>query len=105
MSKASQSSRSLPEDALVALARLGENLRIARERRGESLRAWAERMEISVPTLQRMEMGDPAVGMGIYATAIWLAGQIDMLSDVAAPATDEHALEMEILKSRRRRNP
>lgn len=103
MTKASQSTRSLPEDVEAALARLGENLRIARERRGESLRVWALRMEVSVPTLQRLERGDPTVGMGIYATAIWLAGQIEALGDVAMPAADEQALEMELLRARRRR--
>ncbi|MDP2815159.1 MAG: hypothetical protein Q8O19_00595 [Rectinemataceae bacterium] len=105
MSKSSKSSASLPEDVLVVLARLGENLKIARERRGESLRSWAMRMEVSVPTLQRMEKGDPSVGMGIYATAIWLGGQLESLGEVAMPASDSKALEMEILRVRRNRQP
>lgn len=105
MSKASKSSESLPEDVHVVLACLGENLKIVRERRGESLRAWAARMDVSVPTLQRMEKGDPSVGMGIYATAIWLSGQLDMLGEVATPASDQQALEMEILRARKRRAP
>lgn len=85
------------------MARLGENLRIARERRGESLRIWALRMEVSVPTIQRMERGDPTVGMGIYGTAIWLAGQIEALGEVAMPSLDERALEMDLLRAARRR--
>jgi len=51
---------------------LGENLALARQRRKESLRAWASRMAVYVPTLIRMEKGDPPVGMGVYATALWL---------------------------------
>lgn len=105
MAKSSKSTRSLPEDVLASLARLGENLKVARERRGESLRAWASRMEISVPTLQKMEAGDPTVGMGIYATAIWLSGQIEALGDVAMPSADDEALAIEILRARRRRKP
>lgn len=105
MSKNSKSITSLPEDVQLVLEHLGENLKTARERRGESLRAWAARMDVSVPTLQRMEKGDPTVGMGIYATAIWLSGQLDSLADVALPSSDEQALEMEIIKARRRRNP
>jgi transcriptional regulator with XRE-family HTH domain len=104
MAKASKSTKSLPEDVLSVLEHLGENLKIARERRGESFRSWAARMEVSVPTLQRMEKGDPAVGMGIYATAVWLAGQLETLSDVALPSSDEQALEMAIIKAKRRRN-
>ena len=51
---------SLPPAVTQALARLGENLAIARLRRRESQRAWAKRLGISVPTLIRMERGDPA---------------------------------------------
>jgi len=105
MSKTSKSTKSLPEDVQSVLERLGENLKVARERRGESFRSWASRMDVSVPTLQRMEKGDPAVGMGIYATAVWLAGQLDTLAEVALPSADEQALEMEIVKARRRRTP
>lgn len=86
-----------------ALQGLGENLRTARERRGESLRSWATRMDVSVPTLQRMERGDPRVGMGVYATAIWLSGQADALSQIMAPTTDVGANELEAARASRRR--
>lgn len=105
MTKTTKSIRTLPEDAEVALMRLGENLRIAREWRRESLRVWASRMDVLVSTLQRMERGDPTVGVGIYATAIWLAGQIEALGNVVMPAVDDEVLEMELHRSRRRRSP
>jgi hypothetical protein len=104
MPKASKSTESLPEEVLDALQQLGANLRIARERRGESLRARAARMSVSVATLRRLEQGDPSVGLGICATAIWLSGQLASLSTVAAPETDAVALEREILRARRRRS-
>ena len=59
----------MPPVAQEALRRLGENLAIARVRRKESQRLWAQRLGVSVPTLIRLEQGDPRVSAGIYATA------------------------------------
>ena len=75
MPKPSLAADQLPASAAKALRDLGENLALARQRRKESLRAWASRMAVSVPTLIRMEKGDPSVGMGVYATALWLMGR------------------------------
>jgi len=80
----------------------GEHLSLARARRKESLRAWAQRMHVSVPNLVRMEKGDPRVGMGVYATALWLIGRDQALKELAAPATDSQALEREIVLIKRR---
>ena len=82
---------------------MGENLSLARQRRKESLRTWAGRMSVSVPTLMRMEKGDPSVGMGVYATALWLMGRHAALPEVAAPALDLNALEQDIEAVRQRR--
>jgi transcriptional regulator with XRE-family HTH domain len=105
MSKPSLAADQLPASAAKALKDLGENLALARQRRRESLRAWASRMSVSVPTLMRMEKGDPAVGMGVYATALWMMGRHTALPDVASPAHDLNALEQDIeavrLRSRR----
>jgi transcriptional regulator with XRE-family HTH domain len=87
---------SLPPVAASALRQLGEHLAIARKRRKESQRAWAQRIGISVPTLIRMEQGDAAVGMGVYASALWLMGRVQALPDIAAPATDLGALEQDV---------
>jgi hypothetical protein len=92
----------LPASAAKALADLGENLALARQRRKESLRAWASRMAVSVPTLIRMEKGDPAVGMGVYATALWLMGRHAALPEMAAPVHDTNALEQDIEAVRQR---
>lgn len=84
---------------------LGADLALARQRRGESLRARSARMGVSVPTLVRMEKGDPAVGMGVYATALWLMGQHQALAEVAAPQRDLGALELDIQAAKNRRRP
>lgn len=96
MSKPSLASDLLPAAAARALRGLGDNLSLARQRRSESLRAWASRMGVSVPTLMRMEQGDPSVGMGVYATALWLIGRHQALPEVAAPESDLMALEQDI---------
>ena len=103
MPKSPQALLTLPPAALQALKTLGENLAIARNRRRESQRAWAKRLGISVPTLIRMERGDPGVGAGIYATALWLMGRVAALPELAAPATDRGALESDVRAAIRRR--
>lgn len=78
------------------LARLGEHLRIARKRRKESLATFSERMQVSVPTLRRMEAGDPSVSVAAYATALWIVGRVQFLGEIANPETDEAALLREL---------
>lgn len=69
------------------------------------MRTWASRMDVSVPTLMRMEKGDPAVGVGVYATALFLMGRHSALGTVAAPEMDAAALAAEIERARSGRSP
>jgi len=103
MPKTPQALLTIPPAAAQALRALGENLAIARTRRRESQRAWAKRLGVSVPTLIRMERGDPGVGAGIYATALWLMGTIAGLPELAAPAADRGALEGDVRQALQRR--
>lgn len=82
---------------------LGENLALARIRRRESQRAWSKRLGISVPTLIRLERGDPSVSAGVYATALWLMGRASALPELAAPAHDRGALEADVRAAMKRR--
>jgi hypothetical protein len=93
MSKSSLALTSLPPEAASSLAALGEQLALARLRRNESQRQWAMRIGVSVPTLIRMERGDPTVSIGVYATALWLLGLSSGLGELASPAKDLGALE------------
>ncbi|MBU3738367.1 MAG: helix-turn-helix domain-containing protein [Rhodoferax sp.] len=97
MPKAAESVATLPGSVGASLGVLGDHLRLGRKRRKESLRAWALRMNVSVPTLTAMEKGDPRVGMGVYATALWLMGRDDALRALAAPESDVQALAQEML--------
>jgi transcriptional regulator with XRE-family HTH domain len=104
MPRVSPAALPIPPAARQALRGLGENLAIARVRRRESQRVWAKRLGISVPTLIRMERGDPGVGAGIYATALWLIGTVTGLATLAAPAADIGALEDDVRKAAARRS-
>lgn len=103
MPKSPQALLTLPPAVVQALRSFGENLAIARIRRHESQRVWARRLGISVPTLIRLERGDPGVGAGIYATALWLMGRVAALPDLAAPAQDRGALESDVREALKRR--
>ncbi len=103
MSKATLALSTLPPAAADALRRLGENLAVARVRRKESQRAWAQRLGVSVPTLIRLEQGDPGVSVGIIATALWMMGRTDALPQLADPALDRGALEMDVREALKRR--
>jgi len=102
MPKPAAAAELLPAAVDRALKDLGANLALARQRRKESQRSWASRLAVSVPTLIRMERGDPSVGMGVYATALWLMGRHTALPDMAAPAQDLNALEQDIEAVRQR---
>lgn len=103
MSRPASVSKSLPALARDALLVLGENLRVARERRREPLREWASRIVVSVPTLQRMERGNPSVGMGVYAAALCLYGQAQWLAELANPSRDVTPQKLDIAWAARRR--
>jgi len=103
MSKSSLVAHSLPPAVAAALRQLGENLAIARSRRKESQREWAQRIGVSLPTLIRLEKGDPTVSMATYASALWLMGRAQALADLAAPASDLGALERDVRQARKRR--
>ena len=103
MSKNSPALETFPPAAAQALRGLGENLAIARLRRRESQREWAGRLGCSVPTLIRLERGEPAVGAGLYATALWLIGRVSGLPALAAPADDRGALEGDVREALKRR--
>jgi len=96
MGKRSAATDRLPPAAFEALGKLGADLAVARLRRKESLASWASRMGVSVPTLMNMEAGAPSVSIGIYLTALWMIGRESALAELAAPASDSGAIEMDV---------
>jgi len=96
MPKTARALLQLPPATAGAIEKLGADLAVARLRRKESLRSWAQRMGVTVPTLQRLEAGDPSVGIGIVATALWLIQRDGALGSLAAPEHDRGAIEMDV---------
>jgi hypothetical protein len=103
MSKSSAALDALPPKAAESLRRLGEHLALARLRRRESQRDWAQRLGISVPTLIRLEQGDPGVSLGILATALWMLGRVQGLPELVDPQHDRGALELDVRQALQRR--
>lgn len=96
MPKTARALLQLPPATAGAIEKLGADLAVARLRRRESLRSWAQRLGVTVSTLQRLEAGDPSVGIGIVATALWLIKRDGELRNLAAPEHDQGALEMDV---------
>lgn len=59
------------------LAELGSRLRQARLKRNEAQARFAARLGISIPTLRKMEKGDPSVQVGLWAEALSMLDRID----------------------------
>jgi transcriptional regulator with XRE-family HTH domain len=66
-----------------ALRKLGTDIHDARRRRGLPMGVVAARAFTSRSTLQRIEAGDPSVGIGIYAAVLQALQLIDRLAEVA----------------------
>ncbi|MBX3139201.1 MAG: helix-turn-helix transcriptional regulator [Trueperaceae bacterium] len=91
-----------------ALRELGHDVKVARLRRNLTMDTVAERAFTSRPTLQRLEAGDPGVGMGIYASVLQALGLLENLGKLAGPGVDEiglaHAEQALPRRARSKRN-
>ena len=96
MPKTARALLQLPPATASAIEKLGADLAVARLRRKESLRSWAKRLGVTVATLQRLESGDPAVSIGIVATALWLIQRDGELRNLATPELDHGAIELDV---------
>jgi hypothetical protein len=77
-----------------ALRKLGQDIRDARRRRRLPAAVVAERAFTTRPSLQRVEAGDPAASIGIYAAVLQALGLLDGLGDLADPARDATGLAL-----------
>ncbi|MES2299401.1 MAG: helix-turn-helix transcriptional regulator [Pseudomonadota bacterium] len=82
---------------------LGQRLREARLRRGISTLLFAERMNVSRDTLNRLEKGDPSIAMGTYVRALRVLGIEKDLDKVAQD--DELGRKLQDLKMPVARKP
>ena len=85
----------LPLPVKRALAKLGQDIRSARLRRRITTAMMAERAFITRTTLRKVEQGNPAVSLGIYATVMFVLGLTPRLADLADARADEVGLQLE----------
>lgn len=55
----------------------------------------AERAFITRKTLGRVERGDPAVSLGIYASVLYVLGMVDRIAGLVDPTTDRLGVMLE----------
>lgn len=91
-----------PQAVVQEIERLAQNIVVARKRRGETQAQWAAKLGVSLPTMARIERGDPAVSMASYAMCLWLINPQMGLADLIAPARDLAALEREVALVRKK---
>jgi len=85
----------LPLQVRRTLRQMGADMRDARKRRRLPTAVVAERAQISLPTLRRIERGDASVSLAAYATVLWVLGLSDRLTRLAAPETDALGLGLD----------
>jgi transcriptional regulator with XRE-family HTH domain len=72
-------------DSHPALIELGARLRAERLARNEPQSRFAARLGVSVPTLRRMEQGDPTAQIGHWLAALELLGRQADFGTLLAP--------------------
>lgn len=85
----------LPIPVRKALRKVGADIRLARRRRRLPAELLAQRAMVSHVTLIKVERGDPAVSLGIYANVLYVLGMIDRLGMLADAGGDEIGLALE----------
>jgi len=100
--KASRATKALPPTTVKAIELLGRDIATARTKRRVSQRLLAERMMVSLDTVQRLERGDPGISLGVVATALWALGLVDRLAALASPDADTVGKTEEIKRLPRR---
>jgi transcriptional regulator with XRE-family HTH domain len=88
MPRTAKSFQQLPGSVRSALEELGRAIRVARIRRRQSAQDFASRLGVTLPTLRKLERGDPGVAVATFVSALWLVGLLDRLRDLAKPEND-----------------
>jgi DNA-binding XRE family transcriptional regulator len=74
------------------LRKFGSDLQAARRRRALTVAMMAERTGAARSTYRRIENGDPTVGLGVYAMALFALGFGQVLGNLADVRGDELGL-------------
>ena len=82
----------LPPAVRRSVTKFGNDLATARRKRGLTVISVAERMGVSKNTYLRAEKGDPGVGLGVYAMALFVLGFGDPLRSLIDVSRDDVGL-------------
>jgi DNA-binding XRE family transcriptional regulator len=96
---------SLPPAVRRSLAKLGADIATARRKRNLTAMMMAERIGAAKSTYLKVERGDPAVSMGIYAMALFVLGFGDVIGDIVDPRRDDVGLLLDVDRLPRRVRP
>jgi hypothetical protein len=58
----------------------------------------AERMLVSIQTLQRLEAGDPTIGLAVLASALLVFGMTSRLADLVAADSDRAGMSEDLAR-------
>lgn len=84
----------LPPPALRAIVALGRDLSRARRRRQLTQASLAERVGVSVPTVRRMEAGDPRIPLQVLARVLLVFGELARLERLLDSGEDPIGLAL-----------
>ncbi|MEO8541109.1 MAG: helix-turn-helix domain-containing protein [bacterium] len=87
--------RTLPPPVRRGLEKLGTDIGWARRRRRLTEAMMAERLGVSLSTYRRLESGNPAAGIGLYALALFVLGLDAPFADLADAGRDDQGLLLE----------
>ena len=82
----------LPAGLRRSLSKFGHDLAVARRKRRLTIGMMAERTGLAKSTYARLENGDPAVGMGAFAMALFVLGFGEALGNLTDARRDEEGL-------------
>lgn len=95
----------LPTRVRQSLAKFGADLNIARKKRRLTIKMMTERIGVAKSTYARLEKGDPAVSLGIYAMALYSLGLSELFGEIADQGNDDLGLLLDVSRLPKRVRP
>ena len=88
----------MPFSVAVSLEKFAGDIRIARLKRGLTAEQVARSVGVHRSTYGRLEAGDPAVSIGLYAAAVYVLGLGLPFGDLADPRRDEEGQLLDLIR-------
>ncbi|HEX3725976.1 MAG TPA: ABC transporter substrate-binding protein [Pirellulales bacterium] len=86
----------LPASVESALRKFGADIRVARVKRRLTSAMLADKLGVHRSTYSKLEGGDPAVGLGLYARALFELGLGTPLANLVDPKQDGVGIELDL---------